>query len=90
MYEVGKVYVWQNLREHTSVNGSETTVIGLPEKFELKGSGGVTITYCETDTILPDGRVLYATHGELRPKSQPTGEQLVRDLFEPKPAMVPA
>lgn len=80
MYEIGRVYIWQNLREHVGFNGTETTVIGPMEAFEYKG-GGQQFYYCETDTVLDDGRALWATRGQLRPKNPPSGEQSILDLL---------
>ncbi len=91
MYEIGKIYIWQNLREHSQLNGMETTVLGPMELFEHKNfPGTLRFHYCETDTILSDGRVLYATFGELRPKQNPEGERKVMDQFQPKPELEPA
>lgn len=71
MYEIGKVYVWQNLREYAHLNGTETTVTGPLEAFNYKHLPGVHFWYCETDTVLDDGWVLWASRNELRPKNPP-------------------
>lgn len=82
MYEIGRVYIWQNLREHKYLNGTGTTVIGSMEPFEYE-RGGKQFYYCETDTVLDDGRCLWATYGELRLKNPPsTGEKSIFDLFK--------
>jgi hypothetical protein len=93
MYEVGKVYVWQNqVGDCEYLNGSETTVIRpLGPRFKRPEYGIGIEKAWETDTKhRASGYCVEAYFGELRPKNPPPGEQLVRDLFEPKPAMVPA
>lgn len=87
MYEVGRVYVWQNCSGvYAHLNGVETTVTSLPIEF-------IGITYQHkrigqrTDTIGPSGNTVMAERGDLRPKNPPTGEQKIRSMFEPKPVM---
>ena len=92
MYEVGKVYIWQNCGGEFSVlNGTETIVLpGLVETFSIS-SQSILIGQ-NTDTIWPDNWTgnVPATPGKLRPKNPPSGEQLIRTMFEPKPVMEPA
>lgn len=94
MYEVGKVYIWQNMPgKHSYLNGTETTVVE-PLKEVLASIAGTRAQWVwqqRTDTKCIDShRYMGAMAGDLRPKNPPTGERLVRDLFEPKPVMEPA
>ena len=92
MYEVGKVYIWQNVTErgYEYLNGSETTVIG-PAKNMCSLISGETSYAQETDSYCKRYKVnCSAKAGKLRPKNPPSGEQLVRDMFQPKPVMEPA
>lgn len=86
MYEIGRVYVWQNLVDAPHMNGVECVVTGPLKEWNCAGGG---IFMCqETDSIDPhDGEGMLAQPGDLRPKNPPTGEQKIRSMFEPKPVM---
>jgi hypothetical protein len=79
LYEVGRVYIWQNQRAHYKhLNGLETTVTGdiVPSGFD--GRSGQP-----TDTISrSSGSPMMAEAGDLRAKSPPPGEQSVLDQFK--------
>ena len=77
-YEVGKVYVWQNLTgPWAQDNGKETTVIGNFIKFGESGGQ-------ETDTPHPLGGHFFALKGSLRPKNPPSGEQKIAEIIAGK------
>lgn len=85
MYEIGKVYIWQNqVAEFAYLNGKETTVIGGPAECVDTFTGKASIGW-KTDTPYTrsdsDG-FFYAAAGELRPKDPPKGEQSILDLFK--------
>jgi len=87
MYEIGRVYVWQNLppSPHSEVqNGSECTVVGPPKYMENKAREWVVGQ--PTDSF-DGGDRMWALAGNLRPKNPPTGEKKIRSMFEPKPVM---
>lgn len=84
LYEVGRVYVWQNQRAHYEhLNGLETTVTGDIVQSGFDGRSGQ-----QTDTISQfTGSPIMAEAGDLRAKSPPQGEQSVLDQFKaPEPA----
>jgi hypothetical protein len=92
MYEIGRVYIWQNQQGGRAwLNGLETMV--LSNQLELAHSvslgyarwGQPTATKSRNPTVTL-GYVL-ASKGDLRPKNPPTGEQKIRSMFEPKPVM---
>ena len=88
MYEVGKVYVLQNCTGMDAcLNGTETTVIGPPESY-FSAVEDYRFGW-PTDSTNAYGPVM-AFPGDLRPKNPPSGEQLIRTMFEPKPVMEPA
>jgi len=79
-YEVGKVYVWQNLVGiDECLNGTETVVTGDAEKAHYIGVGPIWVH--PTETLLCTGRIAYAAQGALRPKNPPSGEQSIADMF---------
>lgn len=85
MYEIGKVYIWQNqVGDGAYMNGTETTVTGAPITGHDPFSGAYFPAQ-PTDTLCSAGRVVHALAGRLRPKNPPPGEQLVRDLFAQLP-----
>ena len=95
MYEVNRVYIFQNqVGMFAYLNGQETTVIGPPRKLPnpLCGHGGL---HQETDTPPPHWlrgvteTNVFAGPGDLRPKDAPPGEQSVLDLFK-LPELEPA
>lgn len=80
MYEIGRVYVWQNqVGPFACLNGKETTVIGpLESHWQYPTRIGQ-----RTDTLDPTAPgVLHAEHGDLRPKNDPKGERGIMDLFK--------
>lgn len=81
MYEIGRVYIWQNqVGEWAYVNGSETTVLGPVEEYRGKDSGmlykGQRV---DSPMLLPWHT--YAQPGDLRPKNPPPGERKINELF---------
>ena len=78
MYEIGRVYIWQN-QTRFAINGTECTVLSKPIYFLDDDTGRLEIGQ-ETDTWI-DGLQIMAEPGDLRPKSPPSGEQSIRDLF---------
>lgn len=90
MYEVGKVYIWQNMDGDCEfLNGDETIVIGLPSPAKAEADGQIHM-FQYTSTMWDGFRCMAARAGQLRPKNPPSGEKKVRELFEPKPVMEPA
>lgn len=85
MYEVGKVYIWQNqVKEKEYINGTECTVTSHPKK-----QWSIAVGNCiaqDTDKKWKD-LIIVTRAGDLRPKNLPSGEKLVRDMFQPKPVM---
>ncbi|WP_426078680.1 hypothetical protein [Janthinobacterium sp. PSPC3-1] len=84
LYEVGRVYVWQNQRApYERLNGMETTVTSGIVVKTLHGE-----QHCgqKTDTIgQRTGKPILAEMGDLRPLNPPPGEQSVLELFnQPK------
>lgn len=84
MYEIGRVYIWQNqVGEASAYNGTECTVLEAEQWHETPSGelklGQMVITQC--------GKIKGAQRGDLRPKNPPTGEQKIRSMFEPKPVM---
>lgn len=78
MYEIGRVYIWQNLVNDPQHNGSECTVIGDIEEYtDIYGNRKIGQ---ETDTIW-DGVVIMAHKGYLRPKFPPSGEKSISEMF---------
>lgn len=79
MYEIGKVYIWQNLvgpMQH--LNGTECTVLGPPMLFPGLTPGQLTDTLARDDPTLS----IYAERGDLRPKNPPLGERSIMDRFK--------
>ena len=94
VYEVGRIYTWQNLEgEFAPLNGAETTVTGYMITYFNKWSKKLE-TGWPTDTICKrNGEPFRAVAlvGHLRPKNEPPkGEQIIRDLFIPSPELVDA
>jgi hypothetical protein len=79
LYEIGRVYVWQNQRwPYESLNGVETTVTGDIEHCEVTGrSGQQTATIWQSS-----GSPLIAEAGDLRVKNPPPGELSILDQFK--------
>jgi hypothetical protein len=91
MYEVGRVYIWQNCTgDLACLNGTETIVLEAASRY-LSDKGRWEFG-CLTDTQDPLGDPeveVYAEPGDLRPKYPPSGEQSVLDLFK-RPELEPA
>lgn len=81
IYEIGRVYIWQNLKIDTHLNGKETTVIGNIKKYQ-DISTGVLYYAQDTDTPPEDGEEFApAEEGQLRPKFPPSGEKSISEMF---------
>jgi hypothetical protein len=84
MYEVGKIYIWQNCRGRGAhLEGTETRVTSGP----IRALTSVGPRYIQlTDTVDDGGFTVVALAGELRPKHIPAGERETMALFaEPMP-----
>jgi len=82
MYEVGKVYIWQNAFKAPYINGKECTVIGELTTF-IDPINGDEWEGWETDLIDPIvGDNCIAQKCQLRPKHPPSGEQSIYDQFK--------
>lgn len=91
MYEVGKVYIWQNrVGDAAVLNGMETTVLGKSSGRDLETGEYFNGWQTDTPSSKFSGMNISAKAGELRLKNPPRGEQKIRDLFEPKPLLEPA
>lgn len=83
MYEIGKIYIWQNLVGiYAALNGAETAVTA--GMITCRDQFGNFVQAQPTDTLI-FGKPAGAMPGMLRPKNPPSGEQLVRDLFSKPP-----
>lgn len=89
MYEIGRVYVWQNRTgDAARLNGQETIVIDRARITKDRITGRIALTQMtDTPSVTNLGGYVSAEHGELRPKNPPPGEQKIRSMFEPKPVM---
>lgn len=84
IYEVGKVYIWQNCTGDGAVlNGQETTVTGNVFMAQHAETGKWAPAQ-PTSTPNPyyPGTFTNAAAGVLRPKNPPTGEQSIADMFK--------
>lgn len=85
MYEIGKVYIWQNqVGPMSSFNGQECTVLGPPIPLPVDIFGGAPGLGQMTDFVWEYLGVPYrafAVKGDLRPKNPPSGEQSILSLF---------
>lgn len=83
MYEIGRVYIWQNQSGVLAhLNGTETTVVG-PVETHLDLITGKRLQGQATDSTCPrDSNFYFAEAGDLRPKNPPAGERSVLDLFK--------
>lgn len=92
MYEIGKVYIWQNqIGSMVYLNGTECSVVARPQRVwcvinKLHAWGQQTDSPCPNE-----GNYYFAEPGDLRPKDPPptTGERSVMDLFR-VPKLEPA
>lgn len=81
MYEVGKIYVWQNLKRATHLNGKETTVIGDIQLCRDLLTGDLFYAQ-DTDTPPEEGEdFAAAAEGQLRLKNPPSGEKSISEMF---------
>lgn len=85
-YEIGKVYIWQNqVGDMAHLNGLECTVLGPIERYfdDLSKTWhmGQKTDLSGHDDISGDFD-WYADQGDLRPKSPPTGEREIMDMFK--------
>lgn len=78
-YQVGAVYIWQNLVNMSEYNGAECTVIGNIEEYLSKYDGKKYIGQM-TDEVM-DGCHVMAGKGYLRPKNPPSGEKSISEMF---------
>lgn len=97
MYQIGKVYIWQNMVAiNESLNGTECTVIGPPvEATDWLTNLKVLVQETDTLTYSRVGACHMNVHAhlgknQLRPKHSPAGEQSVLDLFTGLHDLVPA
>lgn len=86
MYEIGKVYIWQNqVDEYEFLNGTECIPIEPPCWYVYNG------TFIEVYGQRVEGEIeMVAFRGDLRPKNPPSGEKKVMEQFQPKPELEPA
>lgn len=89
MYEIGRVYVWQNRTGSAAwMNGKETIVVEAAKNTRRRQETEVALSQLtDTPSMVTPGAYVSARLGELRPKNPPTGEQKIRSMFEPKPVM---
>lgn len=83
MYEIGRVYIWQNqVAGYARINGQETTVTGSAR--EVRGVDGRVFVGQRTDTpgVFYTKGFIFAERGDLRPKNPPSGEKSISDLFK--------
>lgn len=79
MYEIGKVYIWQNLDgPDIYLNGTETLVMGPMRRCRDQFDNFVMAQLTSTPHV--SGRKMGAQRGMLRPKHIPPGEQLISDI----------
>lgn len=78
-YEVGVVYIWQNLIEHCTHNGKECTIIGDIQEFVCEYDGKTHLGQ-KTDEI-ENGNNIMALKGQLRLKNPPSGEKSISEMF---------
>lgn len=78
-YQVGAVYIWQNLVAQHNHNGKECTIIGSIKEFVCKCDGKTYIGQA-TDEI-ENGNNIMALKGQLRPKNPPSGEKSISEMF---------
>jgi len=93
MYEVGKIYIWQNqVGEYAYLNETETMVLGGPFN-SYSGSTGKPVVEWETDSEIPsrfpNHFAMMAFAGDLRLKEPPPGQAKIVDMFK-LPKLEPA
>lgn len=81
MYEIGKVYIWQNqVRQYAKLNGTECTVVDEAKNFLMPDGRTARGQLTDTPGSNPANR-MFAERGDLRPKNPPSGEQLINEMF---------
>jgi hypothetical protein len=84
MYEVDRIYIWQNqVGEFAYLNGRETTVVGPMTIFQYRGRETRAAGW-PTDTPVPNGSVseyIFAGPRDLRRKDPPSGERSILAMF---------
>ncbi len=81
MYEIGKVYIWQNqVGEYAVLNGTECTPVEPAGMWGLTKHSAILGQLVDTwwDGV-PNGMVAF--RDDLRPKNPPPGEQLINEMF---------
>lgn len=78
-YQVGHVYIWQNLVDDCQYNGKECIVIDNVQEF-VSAHDGKTYIAQKTDEVI-DGNIIMARKGFLRPKFPPSGEKSISEMF---------
>lgn len=91
MYEVGKVYIWQNqVGDYAFLNGTETTVTSQRCLFYIpamqRNMYGWKTDSSPPPSQPPDGYMI-AFAGDLRPKDPPSGEKSILELFTLMPEL---
>lgn len=93
MYEINKVYIWQNqVGKYAVLNGTETTVIDGPfapnQEFINKKD-----PWWETNSLPPgetdlNEHYMIAHPGDLRLKEPPSGQVKILEMFKHQPELV--
>lgn len=82
MYEIGRVYIWQNqVGEFAPLNGTECTIMS-PGRWQTDINGRHYFGW-DTDAPDPHGKdyIIAAEAGDLRPRGTPSGERKVMQMF---------
>lgn len=80
-YALGPVYIWQNLKRATHLNGKETIVIGDIQLCCDLLTGELFYAQ-DTDTPPEEGEDFSgAEEGQLRLKNPPSGEKSISEMF---------
>lgn len=92
MYEINKVYIWQNqVGQYAALNGTETTVVDGPF-LPSNENNNKKDNWWETDSLPPgctDLNLDYmiAFPGDLRLKEPPKGQALILNMFKLQPEL---
>jgi hypothetical protein len=80
MYEIGRVYIWQNQTgKYARINGVECTPTESPARYRHNATGQIVWSQPVTNV---DGERWLAMRGDLRPKNPPAGERSITDMFK--------
>lgn len=80
MYEIGKIYIWQNqVGQYAHYNGTECTPVEPASWWRVNDDGRMLWAQL-VDCY--DGYPMCAERGDLRPKNPPPGERSINDLFK--------